>query len=552
MRITNIAATVDRMAEQKPYAQAIVYPHGRDKNGRVSYTHLTFKQLAETSGLIARGLERYGITRGMRAVLMVTPSLEFFALTFAMLRAGIVPVMIDPGIDRRSLKTCLAEAEPEAFIGIPKAHLARVLLGWARETIRLNVTVGRRGPWGGVTLEQIKALGEDGAGYPTIQPEPDEMAAILFTSGSTGIPKGAIYTHGNFVAQVEMIREIYQAEEGGTNLPTFPLFALFDPALGMRSMIPDMDATRPAEVDPRKIIEAVENFGVTHMFGSPALLNTVSRYGAQHGIKLPTLKRVLSAGAPVPADVMARFVEMLPPGAQVITPYGATETLPVSAVSSREILEETRFKTDEGAGVCIGKPVPPAEVHIIPISDEPITEWDDSLSLPQGEIGEITVKSPTVTPGYYNRDRQTQLAKINREDGGIMHRMGDLGYFDAEGRLWFCGRKSHRVETGNGPLFTIPTEAVFNTHPAVYRTGLVGVQVNGRTRPVLCVELEKDARRSDRDQIVKELRELGSRRPHTRVIETFLFHPKFPVDIRHNSKIFREKLRTWAQKELDR
>jgi acyl-CoA synthetase (AMP-forming)/AMP-acid ligase II len=192
----------------------------------------------------------------------------------------------------------------------------------------------------------------------------------------------------------------------------------------------------------------------------------------------------------------------------------------------------------------VGKPAPGIEVAIIGITDDPIPRWSDDLRLQPGEIGEIVVKGPVVTPGYYNRERSTSLAKI-RDGDALRHRMGDVGYLDDDGTLWMCGRKTHRVELSDGPRFTIPCEAPFNAHPAVFRSALVGVQRGGTTIPVLCVELEPGGR-IDRD----ELRTIAKRHPHTAVIETFLFHDGFPVDVRHNSKIFREQLAAWAQEQL--
>src|SRR5207245_2018593 len=137
-------------------------------------------------------------------------------------------------------------------------------------------------------------------------------------------------------------------------------------------------------------------------FGSPALINRVGRYGAERNIKLPTLKRAISAGAPVSAKVLQRFAAMLPAGAQVFTPYGATECLPVSSIGSDEILGETRHQTDLGKGVCVGQPVPGLTVKIIQISHDEVPAWNDSLQGVPGEIGEIAVKGPHVTRTYYN------------------------------------------------------------------------------------------------------------------------------------------------------
>ncbi|MCG6880027.1 MAG: AMP-binding protein [Deltaproteobacteria bacterium] len=547
----NIAAYLPEMAKKQPHRPAVNFPAGRDKNGRVKYTHYTFSQLDRESDWIARGLEQSGIGRGVRATLMVKPSLEFFALTFAIFKAGAVPVLIDPGIGIGNLKKCLAQAEPEAFIGIPEAHAARLMLGWGRKTIRTLITVGKRFFWKGLTLKEVRTIGRSAALSPMAQTAKDEIAAILFTSGSTGPPRGALYTHGNFTAQVESIRKTYGIEPGEIDLPTFPLFALFGPALGMAVVIPDMDPTRPANVDPRKIIEAIRDFGITNMFGSPALINRVGRYGHKRGIKLPTIRRVIAAGAPMPPAVLERFCTMLESNAQVHTGYGATEAMPVSSIGSREILRDTRYGTDRGKGVCVGKPVDGMAICVVPISDDAIGKWHDSLKLPPGEVGEITVKGPVATGSYYKDDRGTRLTKIYERGGkGFWHRMGDLGTLDEKGRLWFFGRKSHRVVTPSGTYFTIPCEGVFNTHKAVFRTALTGVKRDGNVHPVLCVELEDQSKNVHKDAVRTELLELGARFPHTKEVKTILFHDGFPVDIRHNAKIYRERLGVWATKKL--
>jgi acyl-CoA synthetase (AMP-forming)/AMP-acid ligase II len=546
----NIAAPLAAMAESQPQTLAIAQPFGRDRHGRIRYRHYTYRELNAESDALARGFERIGIRRGVRTVLMVTPSREFFALTFALFKLGAVIVLIDPGMGTKNLGACLAEAKPEAFVGIPKAHVARLLFGWGRGNIRVGVTVGRRFGWGGYTLGQVRRLDGDSPLPVLADTRADEMAAILFTSGSTGVAKGVLYTHGIFAAQVEMLRRLYGIEPGEVDLPTFPLFGLFGPALGMTSVIPEMDATRPAHVDPRKILDAIRYFGVTNLFGSPALIQRVGRFATDHGVKLPTLRRVISAGAPVPWQAVRRFAALLADGVQVHTPYGATESLPVCSIDSDEILGETRQRTAEGAGICVGQPVEGMTVKIIPIREEPIPAWSDDLELPTGEVGEIAVRGPVVTASYWHRPESAALAKIaDPSHGGFYHRMGDLGYVDASGRVWFCGRKSQRVITKEGTLFTIPCEGVFNAHPAVYRSALVGRPRDGVVEPVLCVEREKDAPTPSDEELRRELLALGARHAITRSIRTILFHPSFPVDIRHNAKIFREKLAAWAARQ---
>ncbi|MDQ7826078.1 MAG: fatty acid CoA ligase family protein [Candidatus Eremiobacteraeota bacterium] len=549
--IVNVAMHLPEMARQKPHSIAVVCPQGRDGGGRVTYSHLTLKQLNDESDTLAWGIESAGIRRGTRTVLMVSPSLPFFALTFALFKTGAIPVMVDPGIGIKGLGQCLAEAEPSAFIGIPKAQAARLLFKWASSTVKISITVGKRLFWGGFTLKEIRERGLGKGPYRMAETGAGDIAAILFTSGSTGVSKGAVYTHGIFDSQVKYLREIYGIEPGEMDLATFPLFALFGPALGMTAIIPDMDASRPASADAGRLIEAIEDFGATNMFASPALINKVGRYGESRAITLPSLRRVISAGAPARPDALERFSKMLGEGVEIFTPYGATEALPVCNIGSREILGETRKESDEGKGACIGKPVRDITLKIIKITDEPIAAWSETLVSPRGEIGELAVKGPIVTREYYQRPESTRLAKIAEGNGGeFWHRMGDVGYEDERGRIWFCGRKSHRVVTAERTLFTIPCEAIFNAHPAVFRSALVGVKRNGATVPVMCIELEKGTPGEKEGKIREELLARGARYPHTKGITTLLFHPSFPVDIRHNAKIFREKLALWAERTM--
>ena len=545
--IVNVATYLRDMARLQPYKRAVVCPYGRDREGRVAYTHLTFRQLDIESDCIATGLHETGIRRGVRTILMVKPSLDFFALVFALFKVGAVPVVVDPGMGVGRMLNCLKESRAQALIGIPPAHVLRTLAPQYFKHVKTPITVGARWFWGGSTLRQVRS--RQWTPYRIADTRGDEIAAILFTTGSTGPAKGVYYTHGVFDAQVRNIRAQFGITPDEIDLPTFPLFALFDPALGMTAIIPDMDPTKPARVNPERIIEAIVNHGVTNMFASPALLNRVGGFGKQKGIKIPTLKRVISAGAPVTPANIEQFSSMLVGDAQIHTGYGATEAMPVSSFNSDDILSETRKLSEQGFGMCVGRPIADTRVRIIRITDSPIATWLDELLVPDGETGEIIVQGDQVTRSYFERPRDDALSKIN--DGNIFwHRMGDLGWMDKKGRIWFCGRKSHRVVTGRKTLFTVPCEAIFNNHPCVFRSALVGVGPKGDQHPVICIEMEADANAQDQDRLKQELLNMAKESPITEDIDTILFHRSFPVDIRHNSKIFREKLAIWAEKQV--
>lgn len=547
----NIASALVDQAEKQGGNIAIHYPvnkRGGKRGSHINYQSVSYSTLNQLSDDYAHGLIEYGIGRGTRTALMLTPGLDFFAMFFALFKAGAVPVLIDPGIGIKPLKTCLAEARPEAFIGVTKAHIARKVLGWA-PAVKL-VTSGVKLGWGGLNTQQLRKLGQRTSGPALTDTRPDEMAALLFTSGSTGIPKGVVYRHRHFTAQVEMLRSAFDIRPGEVDLPTFPPFALFDPAMGMTTVVPLMDPTRPAKANPALLVQTIERFAVTNVFGSPALLNVLGRYTESNNKQLPSIQRVISAGAAMPVATIRRLQKALSADAQVYTPYGATECLPVASVSGSELNTEVERRTASGEGTCVGRPVTPNRVKIIPVNDTAIASFEHTIELPIGITGEIVVHGPTSTDSYWERQEQTELAKISDAEKRVWHRMGDAGYFDADGRLWYCGRTSQRVVMPDTVLYADQIEAIFNLHPEVARTALVGIGQRGYQTPVLCVELLKKSSRHRRERIRFDLLQLGRNKVLTKSIQKILFHTSFPVDIRHNAKIGREKLGKWAAEKL--
>lgn len=558
----NVAAALAEMAARNPYQAGIIFPAGRDIKGRAKTIQLNFQQLNAECDHYAHGLAKFGVGMGDRVLLMVRPGVELIAVVFALLRIGAVPVLIDPGMGRQALLQCIAEAEPAVLIGVPIVHVLRRLFPKPFATVRRSAVVGHATPLNralaDTTLEQLRSPRTDP--FPTAPTTTESEAAVAFTSGSTGIPKGVVYLHGMFQAQIALLRDAVGIRPGEVDLALLYIFALFNPALGVTTVIPDMDPTKSAAINPAHVVEAIQTYGVTNAFGSPTIWKRVAPYCVEHDIRLPSLKRVLMASAPVPpALIETMLTHILAPDADVNTPFGATEAMPLTFMSGREIVAETAALSDQGQGMCVGRPLPGIDVRVIEITDRAIPTWNDALELRPGEggatpIGEIVVKGPVVTRIYLNRPEQTALAKIQDSDGKIWHRMGDVGYFDAQGRLWFCGRKAHRVTTRDETLFPVPCETIFNHHPDVNRTALVGIGPQGRQRPVLVVEPRAGRFPEsilEKQRFTLELLALGVEYPHTRAIQDVLFYPDiFPTDVRHNAKIQREKLAVWAAKHL--
>jgi acyl-CoA synthetase (AMP-forming)/AMP-acid ligase II len=551
------------MAHARPLQIAVAEPISfalkpQASNLAHSYKSVTFLSLDQDSDRIAAGLLAMGILPGTRLALLVRPGIDFISIVFALFKAGIVAILIDPGMGRRNLIKFLAAAEPQGFISIPLVQAIRVLLKGQFAKAHYNVTVGRRWFWGGATLHGLRQTSWPGAQlFPA---KADDPAAIIFTTGSTGPPKGVLYSHGNFDAQVDEIQERFSIQPGEIDLPGFPLFGLFNCAMGVTTVIPDMDPTRPARVNPQKIIAAARDWKVTQAFGSPAMWNRVGSHCTANKIALPTVRRVLSAGAPVPVQVLQAMTASIDSQGEMHTPYGATEALPVASISASEVLTETARRTRLGYGVCVGRRFTKIRWKVIRAVEGPIASIADVEELPPGlmeeHIGELIVSGPVVTRVYVTRPEANVLAKIADRWGtesGFWHRMGDLGYLDDQERFWFCGRLAHRVVTRQGPMYPVCCEAIFNEHPDVFRSALVGIGPAGKQRPVIILE-PKAGRfphgRAQRERLFSAARELAKVNPLTERIVDFLVHRGFPVDIRHNAKISREKLAVWAAKKL--
>ncbi len=553
----NIARHLALMAAARPEAPALKVPRGRTSAGAIDYLTLSFAELDAEAAAWCERLTAAGIRRGDRTLVMVRQGLPLIAAVFALFRLGAVPVVIDPGMGRKAFLSCVARSKPRALVGIPLAQITSHVFRTAFASIQIRVwasnsPITRIVPSPGSHLPSPGSEVASGA---------SDLAAILFTSGSTGAPKGVCYEHGMFEAQVRLIRETYGITPGEVDLPMLPIFALFNPALGMTTIVPELDPGRPAEVDPAKIVQAILQENVTNSFGSPTLWLKVSDYCRRPGIQLPSLLRVLSAGAPVPAALWENSRTLLPNG-RLHSPYGATEALPVASVSSSEI------DPASVRGACVGRPLPGLQVKIIRLTDAPIATLGEIQELPTGETGEIIVQGPVVTRTYDDLPEATAMAKIQSRStkserdssdprisdfdlrasppsSGVWHRMGDCGYVDYSGRLWFCGRKAERVETATGPMFTEPCEQVFRLNPRVTRCALIGLGPRGHQRPALVIE-EPARRAGEARAFAGELRALAQRHPHTAAISLFFFHPKFPVDVRHNAKIHRLTLAAWA------
>ena len=496
-----------KQAELLPNKTAIVF---QDES-------ITFKELDETISRFANYFLQKGIRRGSKVLVFIKPSIELPATTFALFKVGAIPIFIDPGMGMKNLLRAIAEVTPTAMVAVPLIRtLSRVFRKAFRSvSIKLDCTKLRR-----------DSIGESSS-FEMYDATEDEMAAILFTSGGTGKPKGVVYTHKIFISQTRLLQEMYSLTSDDVDCPCFSLFSFFTIAMGMTSCIPPIDPSKPSNVDSRALVESIAKNDTTFAAGSPAVWTIVGDYCNEHGIELPTLKYLVMFGAPVDLSMHEKWKKVLPNGT-TYTPYGATESLPISNISGDYILKNTAATTLEGAGVCVGPAVPSVDAMIY-------------------NEDEILVSGDTTTREYYNEEAATLESKLTI-DGRLWHKVGDVGRIDEEGRIWFWGRKVHVLHLDDRIMYPVPCETVFNRHPKVRRTALVGPTLGGRIVPSIVVEL-KDGSTKMTEDLLRELKEIRDAHEHTKPIENFYLKKDFPVDVRHNIKIDNIALRDWVEEK---
>jgi olefin beta-lactone synthetase len=502
------------------------------------YDTLDFGSLAARIDAYEHGLMEAGLRAAERVIMLVTPGADFLALSYAVMGRGAVPVFIDPGMGVDAVVACMREAEPSGFIGVPRAHLLRLKAGELFRSLRFSVVAGRFPPCGAMRLCDLR---RPSAAPPTPVPRADaDPALVAFTSGATGRPKGVVFTNRMLSEQLAVFRGQFGFRGGDQDLPLLPVFSLFTAALGVGSIFPPLDPSRPLSLVPSQIIRVMRDLGNQTSFGSPALWSKIGEYCRQTGATLPQLRRVFMAGAPV-SQTTIDLVKAACPQAESFTPYGATEALPVTIASADDLWQDRPVLAVTGEqGTPVGRAIEGVALRVVqPLTGQPAVPLVDC---PKRVIGEIVVSGDTVSREYLRRPEATATSKIHDGDR-VWHRMGDMGYLDAGGQLYFCGRKAHVVSTPDRTFHSVPVENVFNRHPQVRRSALIEVAGG----PALAIEpaswpLKPQARQT----LAAELRAVGEGDPVTAAIRRFYFHQSFPVDARHNAKIFRDRLGTWA------
>ncbi|MDQ2756905.1 MAG: AMP-binding protein, partial [Actinomycetota bacterium] len=499
---------------------------------------VSFDRLERTVRDLARGLVATGVRPGDRVALLVPPGADLTAAVYACWRAGASVVVADAGLGAARMGRALRGAAPDHIIGIARG----LLLARAMRVPGRLIAAGpldratRRALGAPLGLTDLARLGRGMSLPPT--PADDAECAVLFTSGATGPPKGVVYRYHQVRAQLDALRMAYGLTADDRLVAAFAPFALYGPALGLASAVPDMDVTAPGTLSAVALAEAVSAVSGTVVFASPAALRnvvaTANLLTPQHHSALGGIRLLISAGAPVPLALL-REVQALVPQAELHTPYGMTEALPVTDVSLAELKA-----VGPGEGICVGRPLPSVVVGISAFDDRGGVEAEPTTD--RGVSGEVLVRAPHV------KDRYDQLWATERESSRTTgwHRTGDVGHLDDDGRLWVEGRLVHVVHTAFGPVTPVGPEQRIEGLDRVSMAAVVGVGPLGTQQIVAVVVPLAGARPGLAGPgLASAVRSAAGM-----TVAAVLVAKELPVDIRHASKIDRARVARWAARVL--
>lgn len=547
-RQDNVIRYLDHWARQCPEKPAIIYPLRLRENGTLEDQVVSYGELAGQVDRTAAALRARGLQRGDRVVVMIPMSLELYTLLLALLKLAVVIVFIDPWVGLPQIKRCIDLTEPKAFAGVPLIHLLGRLSG-ALQGVPMRLTARGRARFGEIQLEAL--LSET---HPVVETEavsPETTALITFTTGSTGMPKGANRTHGFLVAQhLALARELQLTPED-VDMPALPIFILNNLAAGVTSVVPHFKPSRPADVNPAVIVAQLRQHQVTTAVGSPAYFMPIAEYCLEQGITLPDVRGIFTGGGPVPPGLLGKLRMILPHGKAYVG-YGSTEAEPVALAEAAMVVDETGPQTEEGRGNCVGHLAEGIRAKIIRIIPGPVelgSEGWQGVETPAGEPGELIVTGDHVGKDYYRNPGAVQENKIRDPDGLLWHRMGDVVRFDAQGRVWVVGRVNNVVTRAGTCYYPIETEAIAHQLPFIERAAMIGLGDPQLGQRLVFIIQPKELNFVQwlRKRKEWELRIKSHLATRQIPVDAVYFARRMPVDPRHNVKIDYGLLqRKWA------
>ncbi len=436
-----VAGIVRGQASERPDAPAITFFDAT----------LTFAELDQRSSQLANALTAAGVRPAGRVAVLSKNHPVFFELLFACSKVNAVLAGINWRLAPPEIEAILADAQPSVLVVADELR-----------TLLTDAALATPGLIRVVSLEQEYEpwLASSDVADPNVTTGPDDAVLLLYTSGTTGVPKGAELTNRNMSYSERLARETWGFTEHSVNLVGMPMFHIGGIGYGSSAVIVGGHTVLIRDSDAATIISAIESHRVTHAFFVPAVVQTIISAPGIEDADMSSLELLSYGAAPIGDAVLRRAIEVL--GCRFTQSYGMTETCG-TVVSLPPADHEPDDPTRSALLRSCGKAVPWIELDLV----DPST----GERVPTGSVGEIWVRSPMVMRGY--RNKPTETAATITPDGWL--RTGDAAYGDENGYIFLFDRFKDMIVSGAENVYPAEVENALYGHPAVLEVAVIGV-----------------------------------------------------------------------------
>lgn len=503
----------------------------------LSYQSINYKEFTTTTSRIASGYLKLGIKQGDRVILFVPMTVNLYLAMSALQRIGAIPVFLDSWTRHVHMGTAIQQVQPKAIISFEKAFMMLANAPGV-ESIPIKITVGLTSQKYGTPLEELTTSPLS----PIYPVEQEDTALITFTTGSSGMPKGADRSHRFLAAQHYALNKCIPYKEDDIDLPIFPVFSLNNVASGISTVLPSIDIGTPNSTDSQILFNQIKNCKVNCATLSPSIFNNLAKFCRENNFEIPQLKRVVTGGAPVSRNNILDF-KSIAKNAEIVVLYGSTEVEPISQIRDRELDSDLM---DEG--VSVGHIVAGLTFKIIKINRNSIKidskkDWK-MLESEKDEVGELIVSGEHVCQKYYKNQEAFDRAKIVDTDGVIWHRTGDLVRLDGDGCFWIVGRVHNAINRNGRYLFPVQSELILKKLSFVSQAAYVGIPDSTLGEKAVVVMQTKDntiIQNKKTKQLEAKIKSAFSK--NNLPVDLIIFVENIPMDPRHHSKVEYTELR---------
>jgi acyl-CoA synthetase (AMP-forming)/AMP-acid ligase II len=525
----NIVSLIERYAKEKPDQKALIWlapevlPHLKGFPDKMRHESITWLELNQRVARVAGGLLDLGIKPGDIVMVYLPMSLELYLSLLAIGRIGAIAAFLESWARDVHLQSCAKLMQPKAFIS--HKDLSNL-------NIPMKIMVGKEIPAGVHSFSEVETKEKKAE----IQPVSDDTTALVtFTTGSSGIPKGANRTHSFLLAQHKALSQAFPYRPDDLDMTAFPVFLLNNLAGGISTVLTAIDLGNPGPEDVKILTGQILSAKPTCITLPPSLIWHIANFCKKANLQLLSLRRTITGGAPVGPEMIKAYKEVAP-NSEFMILYGSTEAEPVAHIEGQQILDELSNIKEEQLGVCVGTPVKGIRTHVVKITREPIVldkngwvAWD----VEPGEVGELLVSGPQVCKDYYNNPEAVKENKV--KDGEIVwHRTGDLAYFDNKGRIWIVGRIHNAIRRKGVWYYPIGAELIIRKLNFVKQAAFVGIPDSelGEKTVAVYSTFERPENIDEHKQSVKEALEKNNI-----PVDQVVYMEAIPLDPRHHSKI---------------